>query len=214
MRIVWFAFILLFLVTGCHIQESTPQTISDTVTPYYVSEMKDVPEDTILIENLIDEMDQGTFEYHSGEWGKFVVNPNQREFNRGDVVYIETPKEALKNQPPYIPETKILRIVVMPGERLKVKKGQIFINDLRLDAFYGSARNHGMTEEQYIVWANENEEDPHRFNDYFHQNVEEITIPQEHYFVIGDNWWRSVDSFKFGPIHKKDIIGTVIGYKK
>ncbi|WP_371860469.1 S26 family signal peptidase [Paenibacillus lautus] len=45
-------------------------------------------------------------------------------------------------------------------------------------------------------------------------NGDEITIPQEHYFVIGDNWWRSVDSFKFGPIHKKDIIGTVIGYKK
>lgn len=214
MRILWFVVILSVLVTGCHIQESTPQTISDTVTPYYVSEMKDVPEDTILIENLIDEMDQGTFEYHSGEWGQFVVNPNQREFNRGDVVYIETPKEELKSKPPHIPEAKILRIVGMPGEKLKVKKGQIFLNDLRLDAFYGSARNHGMNEEEYMEWANEKGEDPRRFNDYFHQNVKEIAIPHEHYFVIGDNWWRSVDSFTFGPIHSKNIVGTVIGYRK
>ena len=73
MRIVWFVVILSVLVTGCHIQESTPQTISDTVTPYYVSETKDVPDDTILVENLIDEMDQGTFEYHSGEWGNLIT---------------------------------------------------------------------------------------------------------------------------------------------
>ncbi|MCT1403711.1 signal peptidase I [Paenibacillus sp. p3-SID867] len=213
MRIKWYVVIALVLITGCNVQQSTSK-ISDTETPHYVHPMSNIPEDTILIENLLDEMDQGKFEYDSIEWGEFVVDPHHQEFKRGDVVYLNTPKEKLEKQSSNISETRILRIVGMPGEKIKVNNGQIYIDGLLLDAFYGNARNKGFTQEQYKAWAEENGKDPTRFKEYFTKKFKEISIPSEHYFLIGDNWWRSIDSFSFGTVPREKLIGKVIGYKK
>lgn len=39
----------------------------------------------------------------------------------------------------------------------------------------------------------------------------EITVPANHYFLMGDNGAESLDSRKFGCIGKSSIQGTVIG---
>lgn len=39
--------------------------------------------------------------------------------------------------------------------------------------------------------------------------VEENTV-----FVLGDNWWRSVDSKEFGVLPMEEVEGKVLGYKK
>ncbi|WP_272868145.1 S26 family signal peptidase [Paenibacillus lautus] len=36
-------------------------------------------------------------------------------------------------------------------------------------------------------------------------------IPNDHYFVMDDNWWRGVDSRHFGPLAADRIEGKVVG---
>lgn len=56
--------------------------------------------------------------------------------------------------------------------------------------------------------------DPNEFNEWFEKDYKETDIPSDHYFLIGDNWWRSIDSFQFGPVASSNITGKVIGYQK
>jgi signal peptidase I len=37
-----------------------------------------------------------------------------------------------------------------------------------------------------------------------------ITIPDDHYFVLGDNRWQSDDSRFWGPVRREWIIGKVL----
>lgn len=41
-------------------------------------------------------------------------------------------------------------------------------------------------------------------------NMSKIAIPSDSVFVVGDNRDETFDSRSFGPVHKKNIIGTVI----
>ena len=209
MKLKWSGLICLLWVTACNGQG----VISDPTTPHYIPEMSQVPEQAMLVENHLDEMDQGQLEYASSEWGKFVVITNNQKLSRGDVVYIKTPMiQWGENQ--NVPETKILRVVGLPGEKLEVKKGNIFINGAQLEVFYGHSRKSGMDKKEYQEMAKANGLDPNEFNEWFEKDYKETDIPSDHYFLIGDNWWRSIDSFQFGPVASSNIAGKVIGYLK
>lgn len=47
-------------------------------------------------------------------------------------------------------------------------------------------------------------------NGFENTNSEETTIPENHVYVIGDDWFRTN---YIGPIAKERIIGKVLGYK-
>jgi signal peptidase I len=79
----------------------------------------------------------------------------------------------------------IKRVVGLPGDRLKVLKGEVYINGrrqkddfARLDATCDICNLPG-----------------------------EITIPKDHYFMMGDNRGESADSRFWGPVPKSWIIG-------
>jgi signal peptidase I len=47
--------------------------------------------------------------------------------------------------------------------------------------------------------------------DYFeNRNEKEITVPEGHVYVMGDDWFRSSI---IGPLSKEKIIGRVLGYR-
>ena len=42
--------------------------------------------------------------------------------------------------------------------------------------------------------------------------MESILVPKGSVFVLGDQWWRSIDSRHFGPLSLSQVEGKVIGY--
>ena len=80
----------------------------------------------------------------------------------------------------------IKRVVALPGERLKVRDNRVYINGKRQDEPF---INKGTPCDQLC-------------------NLErEITIPKDHYFMMGDNRGHSADSRAWGPVPKKWMIG-------
>ena len=79
----------------------------------------------------------------------------------------------------------IKRVVGLPGDRLKVIDGNVFINGRRQDEPFARPDS-----ECGIC------------------NLPgEITIPEDHYFMMGDNRGASADSREWGPVPKKWMIG-------
>ena len=93
---------------------------------------------------------------------------------RGDFVVLK---------PPFGENDLIKRVVGLPGERLLIKDGHVYINGRLL-------------QEPYI-----NPAQPWTVN----ANAPEQLIPSGYFFVMGDNRNFSTDSRAFGPVRQDDI---------
>lgn len=103
------------------------------------------------------------------------------EPKRGDVVVFKAPINES--------EEFIKRIIGLPGERVMVKSGRVYINDKVLD------------ESAYLdasVYTSAAD---------FLAEGQAYTVPAGKYFVLGDNRPHSSDSRYWGPITKKEITG-------
>lgn len=99
---------------------------------------------------------------------------------RGDVVVFAAPQDSGKDF--------IKRIVGLPHEKIALISGQIYINDNRLKEPYltGNTKTLGGTS--------------------LAENGQ-ILIPENEYFVLGDNRSHSSDSREWGPVKKSEIVG-------
>lgn len=76
----------------------------------------------------------------------------------------------------------IKRVIGLPGETIKYQDGKLYINGKKMkDPYY----------------KNENTSD-----------FESVKIPENHYFVLGDNRSDSIDSRIIGPVSLDNIKGT------
>ena len=103
-----------------------------------------------------------------------------RQPKRGDVIVFEAPGAN--------GEEFIKRIIATPGEKIYLHEGNIFINGLKLIEPY-------LSESLYTSSGN------------FLREDSEIVIPENHYFVMGDNREASSDSRTWGLIDKQKITG-------
>ncbi len=119
-------------------------------------------------------LDALPFVDRSGENIVYPFHPPQR----GDIVVLHPPIERGK---PYIK-----RVIGLPGERLSIHDGAVYINGERLEEPYlnGLATSWSGTLGQ-----------------------QELTIPTGQVYVLGDNRSNSSDSRAFGPIDIDQIIG-------
>jgi signal peptidase I len=108
--------------------------------------------------------------------GDMVISVKVDEIKRKDIVALLSPKRGK--------EILVKRVIGLPGEKIKIENGYVYINGEKL-------------EEPYI------KEKP----EYLY---EEIKIPEGFYFLLGDNRNESEDSTEWGPIEKKLIIGKVL----
>lgn len=100
---------------------------------------------------------------------------------RGDIIILRPPTDNSKDF--------IKRVIALPGERLLIRDGTVYINGHRLIEPY--------LPEAWTVFAN------------WPQNgsPDGTVIPKDQYFVMGDNRNKSQDSRTFGPIGRDRIDG-------
>jgi len=199
---------MCFIIVGCQPKEktSTLETIKDKTT------LKTVPvvesEGFKEIDHLFDEMYRGNHEYA----GTLVVDTSfydKHKFQRGEVVYYVSPKTGEKN---------VARVVGLPGEKIEIKQGQLYIDDKRLDAFYAKAMNNGIsnitTYKKSLKKIGKNIINEKEWKKYFTRNLKPVTVKENEVFVLADNGWRVQDSFDLGPLSNDNIEGKIVGVAK
>lgn len=97
---------------------------------------------------------------------------------RGDIVVFKAPPNAGKDG---VEQDYIKRLIGLPGEKLAVIGGNVYINGHRL-------------EEPYTAEVSARDFGP-------------IIVPPNHYFMMGDNRNKSADSRYWGPLDKDRIVG-------
>lgn len=115
--------------------------------------------------------------FHDGDY--VIVNRLAYRFGelqRGDVVVFPFPLNG--------EEDFIKRIIALPGDRIAIRNGALFLNG-------------AVIEEDYL-------EVPPR------GDMEEMIVPAAHVFVMGDNRNDSSDSRIWGPLISSEIIGKAV----
>jgi signal peptidase I len=105
----------------------------------------------------------------------YKIHPPQR----GDIIVFKPPDEASRDF--------IKRIIALPGERLRIINGVVYINDQVLHEPYLPEK-----------WT---------YNNNWPASGQDYILPTNMYFVMGDNRNHSSDSRTFGPITLDSILG-------
>jgi signal peptidase I len=104
------------------------------------------------------------------------------DINRGDIIVFERPNADGNGGLESGIKDLIKRVVAMPGETLEARDGVVFIDGQRLD-------------EPYL--------EPGTIT----SDLQPLTVPEGHVYVMGDNRPNSQDSRSFGPVLGDDIVG-------
>lgn len=198
----------LFVLTGCGPRE---KIMKDEETSPIINTVK--PEAThLLVTWGSDAMDRGDYNYISKTNSDLVVDPHYGDLGRGDVIYYKMLKsEIAKN--PNIPEDYLGRVVGLPGETVTIRYGHVYINNHRLDTFYGEATKMGETEEEFFENADlDRIENINWWKSYFKTEMNPVVVEEGTVFVLVDQWWRGTDSKDFGLLPVERIQGKVLGY--
>lgn len=99
----------------------------------------------------------------------------------GDVVVFQAPVDAEKDF--------IKRVIGIPGDTVMIKDGNVYLNGNKLD------------ESAYL------KNDVKTYGGSFLKENEPVTVPQDQYFVMGDNRTYSSDSREWGFVKKSAVIG-------
>ena len=102
---------------------------------------------------------------------------------RGEVVIIRSPR----NRKEYL----IKRVIGMPGERIVIKGGKVYIYN---DRYVGGIEVSEIYLSKEIVTP----------------NTVDIQLDSDEYFVLGDNRSVSLDSRSFGPVERSSFVGRVL----
>lgn len=107
---------------------------------------------------------------------KFVYHIASIE--RGDVVVFHYPRDPEKSY--------IKRVIALPGDRIQIDRGQVWVNGTLL-------------RESYV---------PLMYRD--SRSMAEMVVPPETYFMMGDHRSISSDSREFGPVDRSLIYGKAV----
>lgn len=99
---------------------------------------------------------------------------------RGDIVVFNAPVDQEKDY--------IKRIIGLPGDKIKIAGGQVYINGKKIDQSFLSS-------------------DVKTYGSSFLPDNIEIDVPKDNYFVMGDNRGFSSDSREWGFVNKSELIG-------
>lgn len=101
---------------------------------------------------------------------------------RGEVIIFRAPKDRELDY--------VKRIIGLPGEKIMINGGSIYLNDQKLKETYLPEK---ITNSGAFLKLNQ-----------------DFLIPEDEYVVLGDNRNHSSDSREWGTVNKDDIIGKVL----
>lgn len=102
------------------------------------------------------------------------------KLNRGDIVVFNAPRDKEKDY--------IKRVIGLPGDKVKVSEGNIILNGEKLEQLFlpSNVRTNGGS---------------------FLGEGQEVVVPEDYYFLMGDNRDFSSDSREWGFVSKDELIG-------
>lgn len=100
---------------------------------------------------------------------------------KGEVVVFKSPVESEKDY--------IKRVIGVPGDTVMISNGDVYVNNKKID------------ESTYLT------SDVKTYGGAYLKENQPITVPEDTYFVIGDNRPHSSDSREFGPVKKSLFLG-------
>jgi signal peptidase I len=119
--------------------------------------------------------------FHDADY--IITNKLMTRFSepqRGEVIILQNPKNT--------DVVFIKRIIGLPRDTIKLLNGKVYLNGNELTETY--------LPEGLLTYPQD-----------FLREDEEFTVPEDNYFVLGDNRGNSSDSRSFGPIKKELIVG-------
>ncbi|HEX9960208.1 MAG TPA: signal peptidase I [Pyrinomonadaceae bacterium] len=115
--------------------------------------------------------------FHDGD--RVFIDKQPGELKRGDVIMFLYPKDTSKRY--------FKRIIGLPGEKVEIREGKVFIDGQILDEPYLN-REYNQTGDAF----------PPK------------TVPENHYYVLGDNRANSSDSRYWGTVSRDLITGKYV----
>jgi signal peptidase I len=114
---------------------------------------------------------------------RFLINRIRfaKEIKRGDIIVFRSPLDKTKS---------LKRVVGMPGEKMQISNGIVIIDYHELGEKYINKINPQENHDQDV-------------------NFSPLTVPDDSFFVLGDNRNNSRDSRHYGFIPFQNIIGRV-----
>ncbi len=104
-----------------------------------------------------------------------------KDLQRGDIIVFKAPKDPDKDF--------IKRIIGATGDTISIQNGDVYLNNKKLN------------EEAYL------DKSVKTYGEGFLKDGVSVVVPEEKYFVMGDNRSYSSDSREWGFLDKKEIIG-------
>jgi signal peptidase I len=114
----------------------------------------------------------------NGEY--FMVKKYDREFKRGDIVVFKNPQDKSQDF--------VKRIIALPGDKIKIASGEAYINGTAITESY--LKEAKKTKGRAAI-----------------SEGQEVLVPSQQFFLLGDNREFSADSRDYGFINKNEIIG-------
>lgn len=110
-----------------------------------------------------------------------IISLKFKNLKLGDVIVFKAPPDPEKDY--------IKRVIGVPGDKVFIKNGSVYLNGIILD------------ERAYL------KPDVTTNPESFLPEFQEIIVPDDNYFVLGDNRPHSSDSREWGFVPKKNVIG-------
>ncbi|MBN1383889.1 MAG: signal peptidase I [Elusimicrobia bacterium] len=113
-----------------------------------------------------------------------------KEPKRGDIVVFSAPPQALE---PYereagVKKDFVKRCIGIAGDKIEIRKKKLYVNDV-------------LQKEPYVILTSMSDDIPQR------DNFGPVSVPEGHYFMMGDNRDNSKDSRFWGTLDKKYVKG-------
>ena len=109
---------------------------------------------------------------------------------RGDIVVFEETDPV----DPYKKIKSIRRIAALPGEKVYIRNGKLFINDKPLEDSFFKDQDYPFRSEAGMTYGEE---------------AQPVKIPEGSYYLLGDNPEKSRDSRHKGCVSRLDLAGRV-----